>query len=307
MTDDERGLCQMKIGAAPISWGISEFPDWGPQMPYEQVFDEMAKAGYAGTELGPPGYLPLDAELLKLELSRRNLAMIAAFVPVNMRNPTAAKTALADVMRTAELLSHLGATQIIVADDGDGHRRAIAGRVEQTVKAGMATDEWESLVHGLHQAATRCADLGLELCVHPHAGSYIEHPSEIERLLEQTDPNLVKICFDSGHIAFGGGDPLAIAGQHAGRIGIVHLKDIDMERLHSGVAAGKNYVQLAQEDSFTALGEGSLDLKTIVGTLQRNGYDGWIVVEQDRVAYPGTDTLGDAVRNRRYLKDTFGL
>ena len=192
VTDDERGLCQMKIGAAPISWGISEFPDWGPRTPYEQVFDEMAKAGYAGTELGPPGYLPLDAELLKLELSRRNLAMIAAFVPVNMRNPTAAKTALADVMRTAELLSHLGATQIIVADDGDGHRRAIAGRVEQTVKAGMATDEWESLVHGLHQAATRCADLGLELCVHPHAGSYIEHPSEIERLLEQTDPNLVR-------------------------------------------------------------------------------------------------------------------
>ena len=87
----------------------------------------------------------------------------------------------------------------------------------------------------------------------------------------------------------------------------MHLKDIDMERLHSGVAAGKNYVQLARRTASPRWGKVLWISKTIVGTLQRNGYDGWIVVEQDRVAYPGTDTLGDAVRNRRYLKDTFGL
>src|SRR5690606_3399070 len=105
----------VKVGAAPISWGASEFPEWGRQLPYGRVFDEMAAAGYDGTELGPPGYLPLDAGLLREELARRHLAMIAAFVPVNMRTRSAAAEALGGVRRTAELLAALGATEIMVA------------------------------------------------------------------------------------------------------------------------------------------------------------------------------------------------
>lgn len=276
-------------------------------MPYSQLFDEMAAAGYAGTELGPPGYLPVDAELLREELGQRGLAMIAAFVPVNMRSRVAAAEALAHITSTARLLSDLGATQLIVADEGDADRHAIAGRMEQTARSGMQVDEWKSFIDGLHEAADVCEEHGLQLCVHPHAGSYIEHPVEIERLLEQTDSSCTKVCFDTGHIAFGGGDPLAMMQRYADRVGIVHLKDIDMERLSAGVAEGKSYVQLAQEDSFVALGDGSLDLKGIVGALRQSDYDGWIVVEQDRVVRAGTDTLASAVRNRTYLQDVLHL
>lgn len=297
----------MKVGAAPISWGVSEFPEWGRQLPYQRVFDEMAQAGYEGTELGPPGYLPLDPALLKDELARRGLAMIAAFVPVNMRSRAAAAKALAGVRRTAELLAALGAREIMVADEGDRRRHAIAGRADQTARAGMTADEWQALVDGLHEAARMCGDLGLTLCVHPHAGSYIEHPDEIARLMDATKPELVRLCFDSGHVAFGGGDPLAAARAYASRIGLVHLKDIDMDRLRAGLAEGKSYVQLAQADSFVALGEGSLDLPAIVDALRADGYAGWLVVEQDRVVHEDTDTLADAVRNREYLRNACGL
>jgi len=297
----------VKVGAAPISWGVSEFPEWGRQLPYGRVFDEMAAAGYDGTELGPPGYLPLDAGLLREELARRHLAMIAAFVPVNMRTRSAAAEALGGVRRTAELLAAVGASEIMVADEGDQRRRALAGRAEQTAQNGMTAEEWASLVDGLHEAARVCGDLGLTLCVHPHAGSYIEHQDEIARLMDETRPELVKLCFDTGHVAFGGGDPLAVARTYASRIGLVHLKDIDMERLRAGMAAGKTYVQLAQDDSFVALGDGSLDLPAIVRALRAGGYGGWLVVEQDRVVYEHTDTLADAVRNRTYLKTACGL
>ncbi|REJ32722.1 MAG: xylose isomerase, partial [Bacillota bacterium] len=97
----------MKVGAAPISWGVSEFPEWGRQLPYQRVFDEMAQAGYEGTELGPPGYLPLDPALLKDELARRGLAMIAAFVPVNMRSRAAAPQGLAGLRRPPLVLAGL--------------------------------------------------------------------------------------------------------------------------------------------------------------------------------------------------------
>ncbi|MFS8666151.1 MAG: sugar phosphate isomerase/epimerase, partial [Limnochordales bacterium] len=107
--------------------------------------------------------------------------------------------------------------------------------------------------------------------------------------------------------ALGGGDPLAVARRWAHRIGLVHLKDIDLQRLRAGLAAGKSYGELAKNDCFVALGDGSLDLGAIIGQLQAAGYRGWLVVEQDRVVHPEMDTLADARRNREYLRENFGL
>ena len=44
---------------------------------------------------------------------------------------------------------------------------------------------------------------------HPHVGTYIETPREVAALLEAMDTSLLGLCFDTGHWAFGGGDPLA--------------------------------------------------------------------------------------------------
>ncbi len=297
----------MRAGTAPITWGICEIPGWGPQKPYPEVLDEVAAAGFEGTELGPAGYLPADPQVLRDELARRGLALIAAFVPVNFRDRAAHGASLAAVEQTARLLSELGAGHILLSDEGDERRRAIAGRTAETAVNGMTAEEWRAFVDGLHTAADRCRDLGLAVSFHPHGGTYVEHPAEVERLLASTDPDRVRLCLDTGHTAFGGGDPLETVRRWGSRIGLVHLKDIDMGRLRAGVAQGKGYTPLAQEGVFVELGTGSLDLPAIVGALRDAGYDGWLVVEQDRVLKPGEDSLAVAVRNRRYLRDTFGL
>jgi inosose dehydratase len=118
---------------------------------------------------------------------------------------------------------------------------------------------------------------------------------------------LVKLCLDTGHIAFGGGDPVALATRHAGRIGHVHLKDIDQERLRALLEAGNDYVAAAQSDVFVELGAGSLDLAAIFQALAGASYDGWIIVEQDRVATAHTDTAGSARRNREYVRRLAGI
>lgn len=297
----------MKIGTAPISWGVSEIDAWGPQTPYPQVLDEMAAAGYAGTELGPDGYLPARGQLLAEELGRRGLAMIAAFVPVDLRRRTAHGQALAAVERTARLLADLGARQLVLADGGDARRYAIAGRPTETKLRGMTDEQWHIFVDGVHEAAARCARAGLTLCFHPHGGSYVEHPDEIERLLDETDGDRVKLCLDTGHIAFGGGDPVDFVQRRGNRIGLVHLKDVDMTRLRAGIAEGKDYPALARDDVFVPLGRGSVDVTAIIDGLRAVSYDGWIVVEQDRVVLPGQDALTDARHNRRFLQERFGL
>jgi len=298
----------MRIGTAPISWGVCEIPGWGPQLPYERVLDEMRDAGYEGTELGPWGYFPTDPHTLRQALSIRGLALISAFVPLPLRDPSALNACETELRRTAELLRDLGAGSILLADAGDPQRRAAAGKPDAVRTCGLRPEEWPGYAQRLEHLAALCREgYGLISCFHPHGGTYVESPEEIEALLSHTDPDLVKLCLDTGHVAFGGADPLHLTRTHADRIGHVHLKDIDLHRMRVLLQEGLDYVGLAQSGVFVELGTGSLDLPAILDALRAAGYSGWIVVEQDRVVNPSQDTLQSARRNRCYLRDCLGL
>jgi inosose dehydratase len=297
-----------RVGGAPISWGICEIPNWGPQLPVDRVLDELRAAGYAGTELGPWGFLPTDPAVLGAALSARGLAMAAAFVPLQLRDPAGYAAAESQMRDTASLLRAVGAQHIVLSDAGDEHRRRIAGRATMTASQGLTAKEWAGYAARLEQLSQICRfDYGLVPCFHPHGGTYVEHPDEINALLNRTDQHLVKFCLDTGHIAFGGGDPVALAKRHAGRIGHVHLKDIDQERLRALLEAGNDYVAAAQAGVFVELGTGSLDLAELFRALDAASFDGWIIVEQDRVVHGDTDTAGSARRNREFVRRHLGL
>lgn len=292
-----------RIGNAPISWGVCEIPGWGLQLPYERVLDEMQAAGYEGTELGPWGFLPTDPGVLGQALRSRGLAMAAAFVPLRLKDPAAYAECEARVRATAALLQTLGARDILLADAGDELRYQIAGRPDETRAHGLEVQEWAGYAARLERLAQLCRfAYGLTPSFHSHGGTYIEHPDEIRTLLDRTDPHLLKFCLDTGHVAFGGGDPIAVARAYATRLGYIHLKDIDLPRLRGLLAEGKDYVAAAQRDVFVELGRGSLDLRALFDALAAAGYEGWIIVEQDCVVQTGTDTLGSARRSREYLR-----
>ena len=298
----------LRIGSAPISWGVCEIPGWGPQLPNERVLDEIRAAGFEGTELGPWGFLPTEVGALRAALSARGLAMAGAFVPLTLKDPQAYADCERQVRETAALLHGLGAGHILLADAGDEQRARIAGRPEQTRADGLARQEWVGYAGRLERLAQICRfDYELVPCFHPHAGSYIENPDEIRTLMERTDPHLLKLCLDTGHVAFGGGDPLMVTRAFASRIGHVHLKDIDLPRLRGLLAEGKTYTDAAQRDVFVELGSGSLDLPALLRGLTAGGYDGWIIVEQDRVVRGETDTLSSARRNRESLRGWLGV
>lgn len=298
----------VRLGNAPISWGVCEIPGWGPQLPYERVLSEMRAAGYEGTELGPWGFLPTDPDVLARALASRGLAMAAAFVPLNLKDAAAYVEGETQVRETATLLQRLGARDILLADAGDEMRFRVAGRPDQTRAHGLTEQEWAGFASRLERLAQICRfDYGLTPSFHAHAGAYIENPDEIRTLLERTDPHLLKFCLDTGHVAFGGGDPVEIARTYAPRLGYVHLKDIDLPRLRALLAEGKDYVATAQQDVFVEFGRGSLDLRAILDALEAAGYEGWVIVEQDRVVQADTDTFSSAKRSREYLRALLGL
>ena len=298
----------VRIGTAPISWGACEIPGWGDQVPYAQVLDEMHQAGYVGTELGPPGYLPGDATVLKRELALRALAPIGAFWPVTLHDESLHDDAIESAIETIELLAAIGAPVLVLADAGGDMRTAVAGRVPADGSASFSDDEWARFADGANEIARSAREVGIITAFHPHAGSYIESPNEIEMLLGQTDADLVGLCLDTGHIAYGGSDVVDISRRHGDRIRHVHLKDLRSDVLRSAVDRGIEFRDAVGEGVFAPLGDGSLDLRGVLRALDAVSYAGWLVVEQDvRLGVtPSADPKASAKRSRAFLREAIG-
>src|SRR5437868_11821650 len=105
----------IKPAAAPVSWGITEVAAGAARLPWEQVMDEIARAGYAATELGPYGYYPTDAATLGAALVARRLALTSAFVPLPLHDADALDQAQEEALRIGRLLSELGAEYIVLS------------------------------------------------------------------------------------------------------------------------------------------------------------------------------------------------
>lgn len=291
-----------RLAAAPITWGVCELPDWGEVPSPSRVLDEMAAAGFAGTELGSPGFLPTDPAALQRELAARRLALVGAFYPVAFHQPDGAAQSLEEAIRFAGFLAEAGCERLIAADASDERRRAIAGRV--TAQDRLPGDAWHRFGETLGHLAERCARLGLQVCFHPHAGTYVETTGELDALLAAT-PETVGLCLDTGHIAYGGGDPVAVCRKYAARVWHVHAKDVRPDLLARVRGEGIDYSTAVGLGVFAPLGAGMVDFPALLDTLRRAGYDGWYVLEQDvRLGppWPPQDPLANAQRSIAYLR-----
>ena len=269
----------IRIATAPVSWGILEIEGWAWNRTYEQVLDEMVTAGYAGTELGPYGFLPTDPQALRAAVDARNLAMLGAFVPLPLAEPSLKAQAMAEAMPAAELLAAAGAPFLILADRMDQRRMAIAGRA--TAADGLSDDAWKGAAEVVNTIAEKVRPLGLKCAFHHHGGTFVETPDELDKLLSLTDPALVGVCLDTGHYLYGGGDPAAFARAHAGRIWHLHLKDVRGSVLERARREKLGYLDAVRAGIFCPLGEGVVPVVETMRILDAAGFDGWAVFEQD--------------------------
>jgi inosose dehydratase len=297
----------IKVGNAPVSWGVMEVADWGEQLPYGKVLDEITEAGYVGTELGPYGYFPTDPNELRLELSARGLQLVASFVPIPLAHQHRHEAGYQEAMTVAELLAQAGARLIVLADEMSEPRMAVSGRVNET-RDGMSKTQWDSAAKILQRTAEACRELGLSAVFHHHAGTFVETPEEIARLCESTDPNLLGLCLDTGHYFFGGGDPVDAVRLYGERIRHLHLKDVQLPVLEAARREGLGFLAAVRRGVFCELGDGAVDLKKVIEKMRDGGYSDWAIVEQDidtRTA--DVNPLESAIRSRQYLRNVIGI
>jgi inosose dehydratase len=292
----------IRVGNAPCSWGVLEFEGLAAPAGAAQVLDEMAAAGYAGTELGDWGFLPTTPAALAADIGCRGLSLVGAFVPIALARPDA----LAGVERAigvARLLAGVAGTDamLVLSDDNATvpGRTARAGRIRE--EDGLSGADWDAFAAHASSVATAVRRAtGLRTAFHHHCAGFVETPQEIEALMARTDPSLLGLCLDTGHLTYGGGDPLAAIAKYGPRIWHVHFKDCAPAVARRARLEGWDYHTAVRRGIFCELGRGMVPFAEVRDALRLERYAGWIVVEQD--VLPGLGTpAASARRNREYL------
>jgi inosose dehydratase len=245
------------------------------------MLDEMVECGYTGTELGPYGYFPTEAETLAPVLRARSLEMLSSFVPVSLADPSAVAETTERIRDVGSLLAALGAPCIVLADAQSKEREKIAGRVPGDGSASLTAEQWSNVARIAREAERIAGEFGLDLVFHPHVATFVETPKETERFFDAVSASRIGLCLDTGHCHYGGGDPVAIANRYKNLLRYVHIKDIDAAVLEESNRKKLNFDQAVEAGVFSQIGEGCIDFPAFFRTLQENGYSGWCVVEQD--------------------------
>lgn len=288
-------LPQTSIGTAPMLWAHA---DGAPNDGVDAIaiLDEIARVGYEGAQLGDgfPEGVPLRDAFLE-----RGLRLAEVYVPIPTTEDGPATDALDIADERLRLLREGGGEVLCLALDSSPGRDAHAGRASEPSSPVLSESGWESLVEVLHAIADRATASGIPVAFHPHGGTFIETPAEVERLTAATDPERLGICLDVGHYLIGGGDPVTAIRALAERVTHVHLKDVDaavLARLQAGALDGLGHA--IQERIFTELGAGILDLDGVIAALSELDYAGWLIVEQDTTWRPPSES---AAIGRRVL------
>ena len=296
------------IGAVPILWNNVDIAELRLGTDAGSILDEIARTGYDGCQLGlgfPEGH-DLRAALAGRGL---RLAEVHASVGATVDGPT--PSAFDEVSERIRLLGAGGADVLCIALDVSDDRAAWAGRASDPATPRLTDAGWARTVELLRTVASDTRAAGARLAFHPHSGTYVETPEEVDRLVGSIDAATLPLCLDVGHYLVGGGDPVAALRRYGERVEHVHLKDVDPEVL-AGLREGTidGFRGAIQARLFTELGAGALDLDGVLAALAERRYAGWLMVEQDSAWPPpaesaaiGRRVLAAAMRRLRSMKD----
>ncbi|WP_028927482.1 sugar phosphate isomerase/epimerase family protein [Pseudonocardia acaciae] len=259
-----------KIAGAPISWGVCEVPGWGYQLAPDRVLTEMVEVGLAATEFGPAGFLPDEPGALASVLADHHLDAVGGFTPLLLH--VAGHDPVPQVRRLLAGYDAARAGTLVLS--------AVTGADGYDSRPELDDDGWRTLLSNLDRAAAVADEHGVRAVLHPHVGTMVETPADVQRVLSGST---IALCLDTGHLLIGGTDPAELTRQAPDRIAHTHLKDVDAGLARAVQDGRRSYTEAVRAGMYRPLGTGDVDVPAIVGHLRDRGYDGWYVLEQDTI------------------------
>ena len=158
-------------------------------------------------------------------------------------------------------------------------------------------EELDYVVKTLNTYGDICSEYGITPCVHPHHNTSIMFESDIDYVMENTNPDRVGFAPDTAHLTAGLCDPVKIFDRYKDRIKFTHLKDLKGEVTATGIQDGVEVYT-----AFRELGEGDVDFKGVFDILKSINYDGYLCVELDRTRFTHKES---AAMNLEYMKNNW--
>ena len=300
------------ISGAPASWGVDDpknpyLPDW------RKVLSEASQAGYHAIELGPYGYLPIDAEVVAAELEKNGLAITAGTIFHDLVDPDNLPSVLEAVDNICRLITDprmprpeqmegqkFPTPYMTIMDWGHAERDVMAGHPDRSPR--MNDEEWADFISHVRAVCDRANSWGVRPLIHPHAGSYIEFADEIEKLVRDIPYDTAGLCLDTGHLYYSGMDPQTWLKKYADRLDYVHFKDVDQKVYEDVLKREMPFFDGCGIGSMCPIGTGALDYPGIHRTLEEIGYNGYITIEQERDPRNQETSLRDVKASVDYLK-----
>lgn len=292
----------IRLAIAPIGWTNDDLPELGGEIPFEQCVSEMALAGFKGSEVG--NKYPKDPAVLNKALALRGLTICNAWFSSYLTTRPYEEVE-AQFIKHRDFLHAVGARVIGAAEQG----HSIQGRQDLPVfeaKPTFTDAEWKRLCEGLNRLGERAAEKGMKLAYHHHMGTGVQTEAEIDRLMENTDSELLGLLYDTGHLVFSGEDHIRVLKKWMPRIRHVHLKDMRPVIREKAVAGRWSFLKAVKEGVFTVPGDGCIDFRPIFDELKKAGYEGWWVVEAEQDPAKA-NPLEYAMKARAYIRETAGI
>lgn len=287
------------IGTAPDSWGVW-YADDPQQTTWERFLDEAAAAGYTRIELGPYGFLPTDPHRLRDELAKRGMTMTAGTIFEHLHRADSWESTWAGVSAAASLTAAMGAKHIVVIPDF-WRDPATAAVLEPSQ---LTAEEWPRYAKQIDRLAKAVREeFGLQFQFHPHAETHVDTHVNVDRFLAETDPDLVTLCLDTGHISYCDGDNLKLIHDYPERIGYVHLKQVDPEVLRKVRAGDIPWGEAVAMGAMCEPPFGVPDMAPVLEALaQLEHVELFAIVEQDLYPCAVDVPLPIATRTLDYLR-----
>ena len=301
------------ISTAPCCWGVDDVKN--PFLPpWRLVLTEAAEAGYRGIELGPYGYLPLDAAVVSSALADHQLHIVAGTIFDDLATPKNRPALLRQTHDICTLLKTLPPIEheakqryagpyLVIMDWGHDERDYTAGHSDQASR--LSDTAWNDMMENI-RAICEIAwkEYRIRPVIHPHAGGYIEFADELARLVDDIPDEIAGLCLDTGHLYYAGMDPVASLRTYAHRLDYIHFKDIDQSVFDQVMNERIRFFDACARGVMCPIGRGIIDYPALYRLIHELGYEGHITVEQERDPRNANGSLDDVAASRAFLART---
>ncbi|NOJ24940.1 myo-inosose-2 dehydratase [Vibrio coralliilyticus] len=270
-------MSKVQYGISPLTWTNDDMPELGGEIPLETCLSEMAQAGFTGTELGTK--YPREPEVLIPLLDKHNLVLASGWYSGNLMTLTADEEIDA-MQQHIRLLKAAGCKAMVYGEVSNSVHGDIDTPLSQRVILSM--EEWKTYGEKLTKVAKYLLEEhDIKLSFHHHVGTICETEDDINLLMELTGPE-VFLTLDTGHVTYGGGNPVTMIERWGHRIGHMHFKDLRLGVMKTARDADKSFLNAVLDGVFTVPGTGDVNYDDVFAALKARNYEGWLLVEAEQ-------------------------